>query len=307
MIMNNPLISVVIPCYNVENYIEDCLDSVYAQSYKEMEVIAVDNNSNDQTLEKLKAYQQKYPDLIVLQEAKQGAPAARNKGLYHATGEWIQFLDADDLLQPNKIAHQIALCRKFACSFIASAYVKKYLTSGQKEIYIPNQNNWINLIKGQLGITSSNLFNKNALYAIDGWNEKLESSQEADLMFRLLKQGGNVVVDNQPLTIIQQRESGQISNGSVENMIRFTDIRLQILDYLNREMPQTVQENLNDFYDTIYTRSRMIAPFDVEKAHYYYRQLPATFSPNTMKAKLYKKAIDAFGFKTLSKFLDKRL
>lgn len=74
-------VSVIIPCYNVEAYVAEALDSALAQDYPWLEVIAVDNNSTDGTLAILQTYEAQFPDKIrVLQEKKQGAPAARNTG-----------------------------------------------------------------------------------------------------------------------------------------------------------------------------------------------------------------------------------
>ena len=101
------LVSVVIPCYNVETYIEECLESVLKQTYSEIEIICIENNSEDRTLEKLIQFKDRFPDKIIVDhETKKGAAAARNKGLSLVRGNWIQFLDADDLLMPNKIEHQ---------------------------------------------------------------------------------------------------------------------------------------------------------------------------------------------------------
>src|SRR5690554_4070958 len=103
------LISIIIPSYNVEDHIEKCVHSAFAQTHKPIEVICIDNNSTDNTWQKLKQLQEKYPSLLIDKELKPGAPAARNKGLALSKGEWIQFLDADDLLLPEKIEHQAKL------------------------------------------------------------------------------------------------------------------------------------------------------------------------------------------------------
>ena len=106
------LVSIVIPCYNVQEYLAECLDSIFAQSYPFLEVICIDNNSTDETYRLLQKTKQKYPTLIIDKESMPGAPAARNKGLALAKGEWIQFLDADDLLLPAKIEHQLNMVLK---------------------------------------------------------------------------------------------------------------------------------------------------------------------------------------------------
>jgi len=95
--MNN--ISVIIPCYNVEKYIDRCLDSIMYQTFdiNRLEIICIDDASTDNTLAKLKEWESKYPDRFLIVEcatnAKQGA--ARNIGLKYASSPWIAFLDSD--------------------------------------------------------------------------------------------------------------------------------------------------------------------------------------------------------------------
>ena len=100
------LVSVIIPCYNVAPYLKECLDSVLAQTYEPLEIVCVDNNSSDNTKEVLDQLRDSH-NLIIDEEKNPGACAARNKGLAVCKGEWVQFLDADDLLLADKIETQI--------------------------------------------------------------------------------------------------------------------------------------------------------------------------------------------------------
>ncbi len=89
-------ISVIIPVYNAERYLSVCLDSVLAQSIKDMEIICVDDGSKDGSLEILEEYRRLDTRIEIITQTNQGAGAARNKGLAAAGGEYIAFLDADD-------------------------------------------------------------------------------------------------------------------------------------------------------------------------------------------------------------------
>src|SRR5580698_6746094 len=100
------LISVIIPSYNAEKYITDCLNSIIQQTYTSWEIIVINDGSTDKTLEILN--QNKYKEKItVITIANGGAAAARNIGLKNAVGEFIQFLDADDIILPDKFEKQI--------------------------------------------------------------------------------------------------------------------------------------------------------------------------------------------------------
>ena len=93
-----PVVSIIIPCFNAEDCIQRSLDSALAQTYEAVEIICVDNGSTDNTWGKLEGFKVEHPELVLLKEAQKGAGAARNCGLRAAKGEWIQFLDADDFI-----------------------------------------------------------------------------------------------------------------------------------------------------------------------------------------------------------------
>lgn len=93
------MISVIIPCYNLENYIFRAIESIINQTYKDIEIIIVDDGSLDNTFNICEEYVRKYPEKMkVIKQANQGVSAARNNGLFHASGEFICFLDGDDYL-----------------------------------------------------------------------------------------------------------------------------------------------------------------------------------------------------------------
>ena len=94
-------ISVIIPVYNVEQYLHDCLDSVVAQSYSDYEIICVNDGSTDGSHEILCEYQKKYSKIIVINQQNKGLSGARNAGIVIAKGDYIFFLDSDDWIEPT--------------------------------------------------------------------------------------------------------------------------------------------------------------------------------------------------------------
>ena len=226
-------VSVIIPCYNVEVYIGRSIQSVLAQSFTEIEVICVDDGSSDKTLSILKNFQEKYPDRIkVIRQFNAGASAARNAGIKVAAGKYIQFLDADDTLDTNKISHQLTLLQNKERCFVAGNYLRHAIGSIEK-VAVFSSDSWIALAKGRLGCTCSNLFLKSDIDAVGGWNEALASSQESDLMFRLIKSGCNVISDTSFLTNIYVRDSGSISAKSPQgNLERYIRLRFEMHDWL---------------------------------------------------------------------------
>jgi len=103
--VKEPLTSILIPCHNSERWIKPAIDSALAQTWRNIEVIIVDDGSSDQSLALLKTLES--PRLKVIATTQRGASAARNTALRESQGDFIQYLDADDLLAPEKIAAQL--------------------------------------------------------------------------------------------------------------------------------------------------------------------------------------------------------
>jgi glycosyltransferase involved in cell wall biosynthesis len=121
----NPLVSTLIPAYNSEEWIAETIDSALAQTWKKHEIIIVDDGSKDQTLEIARRYESK--GVRVVSQQNQGAAAARNTAFALAQGDYIQWLDADDVLDPHKIENQVRILDEVG---------KRTLLSGAWGLYI---------------------------------------------------------------------------------------------------------------------------------------------------------------------------
>ena len=96
-------ISVIVPVHNVESYIKKCLDSILNQTFKEFELIVVNDGSTDKSLGILKNYEAKYDNIIIINKQNEGQGVARNKALEICKGEYIAFVDSDDYIEPNML------------------------------------------------------------------------------------------------------------------------------------------------------------------------------------------------------------
>lgn len=124
-----PKISVVIPVYNVEKYLQACIDSLLSQSYKKAEYIFINDASPDNSLQILREYQKNYPDIIEVIDSKvnlkQGG--ARNLGINASQGEWIAFCDSDDMVSSDwlETMYDMAVRNKSDVSFIQYAAIEE--------------------------------------------------------------------------------------------------------------------------------------------------------------------------------------
>lgn len=119
-------ISVIVPCYNCEKTIEKCLDSLFSQTYNELEVIAVDDGSSDNTLNKLKKIAQKDSRLKIYHQENSGPSSARNLGLSKATGEFVGFIDSDDFIRKDAYEKMIQCACEQQADLIICDYICVY-------------------------------------------------------------------------------------------------------------------------------------------------------------------------------------
>lgn len=106
-------ISIIIPFYNVEKYLRECLDSILNQTFQDFEIICVDDGSTDKSLEILQEYKRKDDRFVILQQRHSGAGAARNYGIKSAKGKYVQFLDSDDWFEPEMLEELYSRAEKF--------------------------------------------------------------------------------------------------------------------------------------------------------------------------------------------------
>lgn len=112
--MQNPLVSVIIPCYNVEKSVSYCLDSVINQTYKNLEIICVNDGSKDNTLQILKQYAEKDSRIKIISRENKGLSITRNDGIDASHGEYLSFIDSDDFISLNLYERMISLMDKYS-------------------------------------------------------------------------------------------------------------------------------------------------------------------------------------------------
>ena len=101
--MNPPKVSVIIPVYNTEEYIGETLNSIINQTLKDIEIIVINDGSTDNSLRIINEYAQRDSRITVFTQANQGLSLTRNKGIIEARGEYIYFMDSDDLLENDAL------------------------------------------------------------------------------------------------------------------------------------------------------------------------------------------------------------
>ncbi len=132
--MNQTIVSVIIAAYNAEKWVRQCLDSVLAQTLHEIEIICVDDGSNDATFSILKEYELRDSRVHSIHQEHQSAGAARNHGLSVASGKYLSFLDADDFFEPEMLKDCVQTLEREESDIVIFPASMFYEQSGKREL-----------------------------------------------------------------------------------------------------------------------------------------------------------------------------
>lgn len=184
----DPLVSILIPCYNAERWIAHAIESALAQTWPKKEVIVVDDGSTDRSLDIIKGF-----DSHIRWETGPncGSNPTRNRLLALAQGNWLQYLDADDYLLPEKVSWQVEFTRGDPdIDVIYSPVARHWIENGTvicTEAPIPEPRDpWILLALWHLPQTGGALWRKKAIESVGGWRVDQPCCQEHELYYRLL-------------------------------------------------------------------------------------------------------------------------
>ena len=190
---DNPLISVVIPAFNRQDTISYCLDSVLAQTYKNLEVIVVDDCSTDSTVSMVRSHPDPRVRCIVLQQHA-GAQGARNRGIHEAKSDWIAFQDSDDEWLPDKLEKQVSVLANAdydPWSFVHCNAFRFDATRGIRSIrllpVVEGKDQYATLLQSPAPLYPTIITSKKALERIGYLDEHVPSFQEWDTSVRLAK------------------------------------------------------------------------------------------------------------------------
>ena len=184
-----PKISVIIPVYNGQNYLREAIDSVLSQTYKNYEMILVDDGSTDETWAIIQSYGS---SLLSIRKKNGGVASALNCGIRHASGEYIAWLSHDDLFLLNKLERQISFLRQWP-NFKA-CYTDYYVIDAEGRILSEVETPWypreeaVRMLFGRVYINGSTMLIDRTCFDKVGWfSEGLRYTQDTEMWIRLLQ------------------------------------------------------------------------------------------------------------------------
>ncbi len=229
------LVSVVIPAFNAGDYLNETLNSVIEQSHANLEIIVVDDGSTDATSQILNKVRD--PRLKILRTTGCGAGYARNAGLRVATGDWVQFLDADDILSPDKIALQLTVLLSAAPNAVASCAWAKFGASINNVKIRPevvwkeaDPVRWLttSLNGGGMMQTACWLTPRQIIEKVGFWNESLSLHDDGEYFCRVLLASDHQIFVDGPLVFYRTVEnslSRQRNRKAIESAFQVCELR----------------------------------------------------------------------------------
>ncbi|MGB3405394.1 MAG: glycosyltransferase family 2 protein [Microcoleaceae cyanobacterium] len=232
--MQQPLVSVIIPTYNRIAMLQEAIESVLAQDFKEtVEIIVIDDNSSDETC---KVVSQKYPEVkLICFNQNQGAGAARNQGLQMAKGQYLAFLDSDDLWETDYLRRQISALEGKSKFFSVSNILTWETANNKKSIHQmkPNLRRYTSplhhmMVGNFIHIASCVVFPHQVLQDVGLFDKNIRYGQDADFYVRCLIADYQPIFINRPLAVQRKHNQSQLTD--IKNQNKRIKNRLYLID-----------------------------------------------------------------------------
>ena len=291
-----PRVTIAIPCYNAAQWIAQAVQSALDQTWPDQETIVVDDGSTDGSIAILESFGER---IRLIRAEHRGGNHARNAALHAATGEWLQFLDADDFLLPEKIARQIAeaVNDNAGCIFSPVLFDQDgRRTPHEIDATRDPQTLWL---AWQLPQTGGCLWRKSALEKIGGWNETTTCCQEFELYRRAIEAGLRFQFAPTPGAVYRVWSEGTLCRKDPRGIIEVrTELYRGFIAWL-RERNQLTNEHLALAGRACFEMARTLAKLDPASAARYHderkrEQLIHVTGPAAPF--IYRTAYHTFGF-----------
>ena len=213
------LVSIIVPVYNLEDYIGNCLEKLICQTYKNIEIVCVDDGSTDLSAQKIKAFSDKDHRIVYCYQENAGVSAARNKGLRVAKGDYIMFVDGDDYLHYQAVEIFVSVMLEMDCDMVCS---HQQYTLTLDEVMLPVERyNHTDSTHGDLfktvngtviGKSSCAKLIKSEVARKAEFPVGISNGEDANYIVRLLAQGISIAIVDVPLYYYYTRENSCVTS-----------------------------------------------------------------------------------------------
>jgi hypothetical protein len=265
-----PSVTIAIPCYNAGQWLAAAIESALAQTSPPCEVIVVDDGSTDDSVEIARTFGER---VRLIAGEHRGGNAARNTALAEARGEWLQFLDADDFLEPAKLAQQFAETHDGAeADVIYSPVWIDEAGTRRPSVLDPAHDIFAQWIAWELPQTGGALWRKEALVRIGGWKEGQPCCQEHELYARALMAQLRFIFAPTAHAVYRIWSEGTVCRRDPRQLVR---VKTQLIDEMCgwlKESGRITAEHLRLAGRACFEMARTLAKYDIPGADAYLRE-----------------------------------
>ena len=245
---NNPLISIIIPMYNMEDYLERCLDSVIAQKYVNTEILLINDGSIDGTIDIAERYAMQDPRIIIISHENQGLSYTRNVGIKRATGEYITFVDSDDELEPDALNILLDALTANRVKLSMAAHYVYFENNNKKRLVNVKEAVCSSSMEAQkyfLTYGSSHCFSWGKLYHRSIFNSVMfpvgMAFEDIYTLPSILENAGGCCVVNKPVYRFYQRSGSITHTNNIKTQLDGLSARLGNNKFIKEHYPEFVQ------------------------------------------------------------------
>ena len=214
--MKKDKVSIIIPTYNREQFLLKCFTSLFEQIHRPLEIIIIDDGSNDKTFETVQKCIKKFSStefkILYFYQENSGAPSARNRGIRESSGDWLQFLDSDDYLENDKISVQLDSLKEKKAELAVCDY-KIFNINNKKSFKIrSNGDLLLKVANGHSIFTGAALISRKIIEKGILWNENLFREQDKEFLFKVLFASKKYVYNSNTYAIYIKHNFSQITD-----------------------------------------------------------------------------------------------
>ena len=244
----NPLVTIIIPVYNVKHYLEVCIHSIIEQSYHNLEIIVVDDGSTDGSSELCDLLQKQDQRIQVIHQENAGLSGARNTGIQNASGEYVAFVDSDDYIHPDYVLHQLNRLLETNADFVISGF--SAVTDGKiTSVAVPEENVLLNTHEAMtLFLNQKNYFNTacNKIYKTSLFQDirfpERKIFEDFATIYRVIDKSKQVATLPESLYFYQFRDNSIMHESFSPKKLQLIQHAEEIVVFISQRYPKLLEQ-----------------------------------------------------------------
>lgn len=257
MYPNNPLISVIVPVYNVSKYVRRCVESVEHQTYQPLEIILVDDGSTDGSGEICDELENEFDNIRLFHTSNHGLSAARNFGMQHVSGEYVIFVDSDDAICPQHIDHLYSALREYDVHVAVTGYTEIEESHIPSEVEDSNSSPVFSLMEANKAINES--VKLNGKFASHAWGKIYDKTifpfltfpegltfEDQYVAYKVFYQAGKIAYESANDYLYTVKRKASISENDSAGRRNFFRALEEELEFVKKKIPLS--------FDYVYVR-----------------------------------------------------